>query len=525
MLVGLLTGCGGSGASTSQVKPKVIINWPSLTRGVDAPPYASSAQISLLIGSSNTPSRWFVDRPAGTEAQTISYESPDAGPSGAGLLSVIFTSGPGNSGAPVASSAVSVQIDGSGTLLNSSGGTLGTITYNSLVTGFYVNRNSILVGQSAPLVITGYSNGSIVALPQSIVTSQIIENPQNATLEDGVLTGVNDGSIRVQVSFESVEGTFNMSILPELATFNKAAFPAKHIAWDSLHGRIWGTFGSDSPYPNSIVDINPVTGVVGTPISVGSNPNRIAVSSDGSTAYVGLDGANAVRKVDLSARAAGVMTSITFSGQSSYATSLSVNPTDSNEFAVCLQNIGSSGYGGPVVFRDGTAVGSEPNIYTASTAAYVTGASLIGGGGDSLYLISVSPDSVTFDSTQNIGMSIRGELVSDGHVSATNNGYCFDNGSGEQIGRFTFGQDEYSLSALDATNNLGWGLSQSFQNAPQTPIIRAFDLNSFAPTKSVSLPMDSLGGEYPVDIIRFGATGLAVQSNKALYILSNGPGL
>ena len=57
-----------------------------------------------------------------------------------------------------------------------------------------------------------------------------------------------------------------------------------------------------APYANSVVSLDPVTGALGTPIFVGSEPNRLALTSDGNSLWVGLDGASAVRKVDLVAK-------------------------------------------------------------------------------------------------------------------------------------------------------------------------------------------------------------------------------
>ena len=53
------------------------------------------------------------------------------------------------------------------------------------------------------------------------------------------------------------------------------------------------------PYGNSVVSVDPATGALGTPIYVGSEPDKLAISSDGSTLWVGLDGASAIREANL----------------------------------------------------------------------------------------------------------------------------------------------------------------------------------------------------------------------------------
>src|SRR6185295_19013546 len=47
---------------------------------------------------------------------------------------------------------------------------------------------------------------------------------------------------------------------------------------------------------NTIVSINPATGEVGSPVFVGSDPNKLAMSDDGHSLYVFLEGAYAVRR-------------------------------------------------------------------------------------------------------------------------------------------------------------------------------------------------------------------------------------
>ena len=50
---------------------------------------------------------------------------------------------------------------------------------------------------------------------------------------------------------------------------------------------------------NSITKITPDTGVVGPSTFVGSEPNKMAISSDGQTLYTHLDGANSMRRFDV----------------------------------------------------------------------------------------------------------------------------------------------------------------------------------------------------------------------------------
>src|SRR5215204_31857 len=57
---------------------------------------------------------------------------------------------------------------------------------------------------------------------------------------------------------------------------------------------------------NTVTPIDPATGAVGTPVFVGSEPNRLALGDDGRTLYTYLDGAKAVRRFDLQTQTAGL---------------------------------------------------------------------------------------------------------------------------------------------------------------------------------------------------------------------------
>ena len=146
-------------------------------------------------------------------------------------------------------------------------------------------------------------------------------------------------------------------------------------------------------------------------IPVGSNPNQIAVSNDGSTAYVGIDGATSVRKVNLNTRTAEDTIPLeydsVFGAGTANALSIAVNPANSNEIAVCLQNSGSSAFGGPVVFRNGVQIGPMPEIYTASQAVYVDTANLVGANiglsPTSIYQVGIGLNDLTVNNTIQTG--------------------------------------------------------------------------------------------------------------------------
>ncbi|MEO5822649.1 MAG: hypothetical protein ABIT71_19245 [Vicinamibacteraceae bacterium] len=76
---------------------------------------------------------------------------------------------------------------------------------------------------------------------------------------------------------------------------------ANDLAYSPLTGRLYASVAAS----NSVVEIDPIAGTIGTSIPVGSTPNRLAISDTGEYLYVGLDGLPGVVRVHLPSRTVG----------------------------------------------------------------------------------------------------------------------------------------------------------------------------------------------------------------------------
>ena len=129
--------------------------------------------------------------------------------------------------------------------------------------------------------------------------------------------------------------------------------------------------GSAPTHANEVVSIDARTGAVEWGVYVGSDPGPLAVSDDGTTLYVGLDGAAAVRRVDLETREAGLEFTL---GNSSwhgplYAGDMEVMPGSTEVLAVSTRRRGvSPDFGGVAIFDDGVR---RPNMTPDHTGARV----------------------------------------------------------------------------------------------------------------------------------------------------------
>jgi sugar lactone lactonase YvrE len=77
--------------------------------------------------------------------------------------------------------------------------------------------------------------------------------------------------------------------------------PNNDIAYNATDGLLYASVptSAGSVAGNSVVGLDPATGNVIRQIWVGSNPDTLALSTDGTQLFVGLDGAGAVAQVDL----------------------------------------------------------------------------------------------------------------------------------------------------------------------------------------------------------------------------------
>ena len=87
---------------------------------------------------------------------------------------------------------------------------------------------------------------------------------------------------------------------PAVRTLSLAA---TDVAYVSGSGRLWATIAAqDAAYPNSLVELDPVSGTVIASFPIGPDPTRMEQTDNGQYLYVVVSNATAVRQFDLDAR-------------------------------------------------------------------------------------------------------------------------------------------------------------------------------------------------------------------------------
>ncbi len=140
---------------------------------------------------------------------------------------------------------------------------------------------------------TGFTPSSTVAVNGAQIPANYL-SPTEITLTMPASSVILPGNVNVTVTTAAgtsapIGYTAYLGITNNDIVYN----PADGLLYASVPFSELGSGG------NSVVGIDPVTGNVNRQIWVGSNPNKLALSTDGTQLFVGLDGAGAVAQVNL----------------------------------------------------------------------------------------------------------------------------------------------------------------------------------------------------------------------------------
>jgi DNA-binding beta-propeller fold protein YncE len=104
-----------------------------------------------------------------------------------------------------------------------------------------------------------------------------------------------------------------LCVLPTVvsADVRQVTLATNDLVYDAFRQRIYASVpSSGGARANTVTGINPNAGELGPSIPVAPNPSRLALSDDGRYLYAALDGAAAVRRVELGTQRAGLQFSL-----------------------------------------------------------------------------------------------------------------------------------------------------------------------------------------------------------------------
>jgi trimeric autotransporter adhesin len=364
----------------------------------------------------------------------------------------------------------------------------------------------------------------------ALATTYVSAKQLTAIIPASFLSGFAQASIQVSTP-ESPGQT-----LPPQAFTTFLALPINDILYNAADGLIYASIpgSAGEGLGNTIAGIDPTSGVIIKTIFVGSEPTRMALSSDGTQLFVGLNGAGAVRQVNLTTATAGIQFSLG-GGPGVYnppytAQGLAVLPGQPNSVAV----YGSNGI--VTIFDSGVArakTSSGLSVYFNQNSGSLS----FGSSASTLYLNSQSTSanlySLTIDATGVTGATALGNgggstIQYDNSRLYLPTGAVVNASTGSQLGQFSTtstngGSSSTPVAATgpvvsDSTLGHAWVV-----NSNQ---ILAFDETTFNPTGST--PLTGIGSypsssfnDVPADLIRWGQNGLAFHTASQLYVLQS----
>src|SRR5579862_377137 len=373
-----LTSCGGGegsgssnlgGGTSGLTKISIGISWAARSRDLSAPSAALSAVITLHgAGANGADFSFTVNRDTAPAPYTRTETSTTTARGGNWPLNVTFYALAAGSGSVVGTASDEVQLSLGGALTNPNGTPLGAIQTVGTVASVIVAPNQqVLVGASSDIKITATdSAGNVVAVSPASVFLQTQSSQNVLQIANGQAKGISLGVVSVTATVDGITSPWQTVIVSPPVSYTTVNLMANDIVYSPLTKLIYASVPSTvgGNLGNTITAIDPSTGAIGSSVPVGSEPGPLALSDDGHSLYVGLNGVPAVRRIDVSAMTAGIQfglgTDPNFGLR--YPLELAVQPGHPNTVVVS-STYAQSAYSGMLsVFDNGiTRIGSVSN--------------------------------------------------------------------------------------------------------------------------------------------------------------------
>lgn len=401
-------------------------------------------------------------------------------------------------------------------------------------------------GPAFTLTVTGknFAQGMTVGGIGTTSTTYVSSTEMKAQVPASAIA--NPGSVTI-IAVTSPPSTLNFGVgftITDAAapgnsgfTVSNVAIEANDMVWNPSTQEIYLSVpASSANNPNTITALNPATGQLGISQATGSEPDKLAVSGDGSYLYAGLDSAGSVQRFMLPGLGKDIAISLgsdpTFGPD--YAVDLEVAPGSPHTIAV-VRGSSSPDVGGVVVYDDAVArpTSVPGGYYLIPSTDMLLGkveaiqwkpdlSTIYGSGDNYLDIFSVNSSGVQAASAyQNLyggfGPALQYDAIT-GYLYSSAIGAdgsnAIDPATGKTVGTFPLnaiegGFDFGSTAPMvpDGTLNIAYFVGHlQAASSPQEYTLEAFDLTHFTVLGAISIP-NVVG--VPVKLIRWGTNGLA----------------
>jgi Abnormal spindle-like microcephaly-assoc'd, ASPM-SPD-2-Hydin/Beta-propeller repeat len=375
------------------------------------------------------------------------------------------------------------------------------------------NPRTILAGSGPPILVvsgSGFFPASILRINGvDHVTTYLSASQISAAVNASEIASMGEDSVTV---FNPAPGGGESSPLT-LTIYTTISLSARNIVYEPFTEKIYAALSNASASPNSVVAVDPFTGQVGTPKTVGTQPRQMAVSGDGQFLYIGLDGDHALGRLNLytgNLDPATTLGSDALTGAADLrAQDIQVVPGDPHTAAVSVSRPASPSEGGVDLIRDGVLTGRLDNAFPSFISPDSIGfasdpTQFFGSNGNTYYTFGISPTALSLVNSHAITVTgdALGTFVSDGTRFYTNSGRIVDPVTGNIIATIpTFTNfTNFAQSVVPATDTG----RLFFDDLGGT--FAVFDSNSLQQTGQVTFQRPLFAGA----MVRWGSNGFAI---------------
>jgi len=390
------------------------------------------------------------------------------------------------------------------------------------LTSIYPSSGPVNTATAITLSGTGFNPNSTVAVNGTNIAAQYVSSTElTATIPASVFT--LQSSLNVTVTTPAPGGGTTAPLV--FSTY--LGITNNDIVYNPADGLIYASVpGSAASMGNSVIGIDPVTGNVNRQIWVGSNPNKLALSTDHTQLFIGIDGAGVVAQVNLGSGT--VVNQFSLGGGSGVynppytAAALAAVPGLPNSVAVLSTD-------GIVSIYDSGVARSLNSSGLINTYFDQNSGSLSFGGSASTLYISASPfegvEALTVGpSGITAGSNIYSTVVS-GYIQYDNgnlylpNGVVLNASTGNLEGTFYATASSPATGPVVSDSTLGLAFIGTSASSSGTSAVLAFSESTFNP--SGNIPFSGASSGALGRIVRWGQNGLAINTPAQIFIFQS----
>jgi VCBS repeat-containing protein len=394
-------------------------------------------------------------------------------------------------------------------------------------TGYTSYPTPTLSAVNPPTIPIGSGNASLQIqgtnfFPASVVYVGGVAQPTTYTGASNLTATVNASQLltlgETQVTvFNPLPGGAESAPIT-LTKYENIPMASNNVVYNTTTSLLYAAIQStDANNPNTVAVIDPVAGKVQQYIPVGSNPNALAVSSDGQYVYVCANGDHAIQRINTTTNKVD-QTFATPTDSSGATTAVEMKTVPGSPLLLVMAliyDLGDPDEAGIALFNNGVLVNWIPAYYPSYAAVdsfdFAGTPPLVYGLGylDGLQSFSVSSAGIQFQSNLTApGQNLGTVLASDGTLLYTNTGQVWSPTSQSVIGTYLTNGGYIPDVLPDTTVGRTFFLDPGYTSGSQAlgPAVLAYDQKSFGFDAAVSFPLFWATGQ---SLVRWGADGLA----------------